>query len=142
MNSNKNKDALLGMPHGTANNRLRKGIIFYLAGKANLLSCFRCGILIEQVKDLSIEHKNPWQQSNDPVKDFFDINNIAFSHLSCNCKASVHVNKKIVKFGFRWCWKCQSEKPKNKFRPTAGSIHCNVCEAKFKAAWRKRTGKH
>jgi hypothetical protein len=33
---------------------------------------------------LSIDHKNPWQAAADPKASFFDLDNIAFSHLRCN----------------------------------------------------------
>ena len=32
----------------------------------------------------SIEHLKPWLDSNDPVGLYFDLDNISFSHLSCN----------------------------------------------------------
>jgi hypothetical protein len=33
---------------------------------------------------MSIEHKESWMNSNTPIKKFFDLNNIAFSHKNCN----------------------------------------------------------
>ena len=36
----------------------------------------------------SIEHKTPWLDSGDPIGLYFDLDNISFSHLSCNCRAS------------------------------------------------------
>ena len=85
--SNQTKDRLLGMPHGTANHRLRKLILFDLLRRFGLDQCFRCGQRINQVDDLSIEHKAPWQSAPDPQASFFDLENIAFSHLSCNSGA-------------------------------------------------------
>lgn len=81
------KAAQLGMPIGTASNRLRKSIIFNLLKKANLNYCFQCGGEIEDIADLSIEHKIPYLDSEDPVGLFFDLDNIAFSHLKCNVDA-------------------------------------------------------
>jgi len=49
--------------------------------------CYRCDKRIELVEDLSVEHKEPWQSSTNPVVSFFDLDNIAFSHLSCNSAA-------------------------------------------------------
>lgn len=46
--------------------------------------------------ELSIEHKTPWLDSEDPKALFFDLNNIAFSHLSCNVSAAKHPNKKYA----------------------------------------------
>lgn len=82
--SNKHKDELLGMPHGTANGKLTKMILFDFAERLNLLNCFRCGRRIETLRDLSVEHKEAWMSAVDPRASYFDLNNIAFSHLSCN----------------------------------------------------------
>jgi hypothetical protein len=43
---------------------------------------------MESEKELSIEHKIPWLDSEDPKDLFFNLNNIAFSHLTCNVKAA------------------------------------------------------
>jgi hypothetical protein len=83
--SNKTKAELLGMPHGTACARLRKMILFKFVKQLNLDICFQCNLKIEDEKQLSIEHKIPWQQN--PTL-FWDLDNIAFSHLGCNIKAA------------------------------------------------------
>lgn len=49
---------------------------------------------IETVKELSIEQKTPWLDSENPVSVFFDLNNIAFSHLKCNIADRRKTNKK------------------------------------------------
>jgi hypothetical protein len=82
MNSNQRKDITLGMPHGTANGRLRKNILFYLLKKYNENVCFKCSEKIEDVDDLSIEHKKPWEGISADL--FWDLQNVAFSHLHCN----------------------------------------------------------
>jgi hypothetical protein len=43
------KSAFLGMPHGTANNRLRKMILFHLLQKHDENICFNCSEKIETV---------------------------------------------------------------------------------------------
>lgn len=84
--NNKKKKEILGEDAGTASNKLKKKIMFHLIKKLNENICFQCGKEIADEKELSIEHKIPWL---DKGKDlFYDINNIAFSHLSCNIKAS------------------------------------------------------
>lgn len=83
--NNKEKSKQLGMPFGTANNRLRKKIMFYLAQKCGMDKCHRCGQQIEDVTQFSIEHKVPWLHSDNPGDLFFGMENISFSHLSCNC---------------------------------------------------------
>ena len=74
--------AFLGMDKGTAMHRLRKMIMFELAKKAGMDRCHRCKLLITDIAEFSIEHIEPWLWKD--VKLFWDINNIAFSHLSCN----------------------------------------------------------
>lgn len=86
------------MPIGTASNRLRKAIIFNLLKQLGQNFCFQCGSEIESEKELSIEHKVPYLDCEDPVKLFFDLKNIAFSHLSCNCSASRRIK---VEHGLR-----------------------------------------
>lgn len=86
--SNEKKNQQLGMPYGTACNRLRKQVMFSMMQKCGMDTCHQCGEKIESVDKLSVEHKIPWLDSVDPVGLFFDIDNIAFSHLHCNCKAS------------------------------------------------------
>jgi len=86
-NTSRKKSEQLGMPHGTAANKLRKAIMFDLIKKAGKNICFQCGETIDNISNLSIEHKVPWLDSEDPVGLYFDLDNIAFSHLSCNSSA-------------------------------------------------------
>ncbi len=94
--SNKKKDDALGMSHGTAANRLRKSILFSLVVRLEENFCHQCGTEILSEADLSIEHKEPWLQAEDPVTSFFDLANIAFSHLSCNAGARKTVRRKYA----------------------------------------------
>tara|TARA_R110002051_G_C8683647_1_gene492127 strand:- start:670 stop:1053 length:384 start_codon:yes stop_codon:yes gene_type:complete len=87
-NSKKIKKDQLGMDPSTASNRLKKELMYNLALRLDMHWCFQCAAKIESSKDLSVEHKTPWLHSEDPVGLFFDIENIAFSHKSCNYKAS------------------------------------------------------
>src|SRR5579863_4171363 len=136
-NNNKNKSILLKMPYGTATNRLRKSIIFMLAGRLGLLTCFRCNKRIENIDDFSVEHKEAWQQASDPEKMFFDLDNITFSHLGCNIRSASKPWRKITKPGFRWCWKCQSEKESEFF--CKSNNKCRSCRTKMQALRRFRT---
>ena len=88
------KDELLGMPYATARARLQKQIMFSLAKVLGVDVCFRCGKTIDSVNELSTEHKDPWQLADDPIESFFDINNIAFSHLLCNSNDATSRKKK------------------------------------------------
>lgn len=91
--NNRKKRDQLGQPHGTATHKLRKIVMFDLLTKLGLTSCFRCAKSIETVDSLSIEHKEPWLDSPDPIGRFFDITNIGFSHLFCNVGAARRTNK-------------------------------------------------
>lgn len=128
MNGNKKKTIQLGMPYGTASNKLKKNLMFFFAKKCGFDNCYQCGSKIESVDELSVEHKVPWLDSENPIDLFFDVENIAFSHLKCNIGAgrfTEHSQKHIedlreintikVKIGNRWCCTCKSEKPINKF---------------------------
>lgn len=82
------KNSQLGMPLGTASARLRKKVLFHLLKETGKNICFQCGKPIDNENELSIEHKIPYLDSDNPQKLFFDIENIAFSHLSCNVRAA------------------------------------------------------
>lgn len=56
--------------------------------------CYRCGGPIERVEELSIDHKEAWMGASDPVQSFWDLENIAFSHSSCNSAAAMRPHKK------------------------------------------------
>jgi len=75
------KSKQLKMPHGTAQNRLRRNIMFHLIKKLNEHFCYRCGEEMTS-DDFSIEHKEAWLDKNSDL--FWDMGNIAFSHKKCN----------------------------------------------------------
>jgi hypothetical protein len=85
-NTNKNRYELLKESYGSARARLTRMLLFQLVVENNRNICFRCGKKIEEMSDFSIEHKESWQKAENPKKAFFDLNNIAFSHLMCNAK--------------------------------------------------------
>jgi hypothetical protein len=80
----KRRTILLGEPFSTACTKLRKIILFNLLIKYHENICFRCNKIIENIEDLSIEHKESWINSTNPKEKFYDLKNIAFSHLHCN----------------------------------------------------------
>lgn len=140
---NKKKAHQLGMPFGTANGRLRKTILFHLLCKLGDNQCHRCGEIIETEETLSIEHKEPWLDI-DPAL-FWDIENIAFSHLTCNISAARKPNKINCPAGQGWCWKCQTFKDLLHFpgsKKHKSSTSCTVCGSEQKADWRKKTNQH
>lgn len=68
--------------------------------------CFQCGRAIESVDDLSVEHKVPWLHADQEL--FWDLGNIAFSHLRCNIGAKRPTNNKTKNGPARteWCSRC------------------------------------
>ena len=143
--SNKKKTAFLGMSHGTAQNRLRKMILFKLVREAGLSLCFRCKEQIETIENFSIEHKTPWLGVD--VELFWDLDNIAFSHLSCNCGARRIPSDKVGPDGTKWCNFCETFKNVGEFRKRTSSKgaeipaqYCRSCAKKKHTEYRHRTG--
>jgi len=95
INDNQNEARLLGMPFGTANNRLRKKLLFHFAKELGMDICFKCKRKIVDIDDVSIEHKESWRYADDPIAAFFNVHNVAFSHLKCNTGARRSPRKKI-----------------------------------------------
>ena len=91
---NKKKKEQLGMDAGTASSRLRKSLIFKMVQLLESDNCYQCGKKIMTVEEPSIEHKIPWLDSNNPAKLFFDLDNVAFSHLKCNIGAARQTQKR------------------------------------------------
>jgi hypothetical protein len=54
--------------------------------------CFRCNRKILSADEMSIEHKVAWLGSSNDL--FWDLANIAFSHLSCNSGSGVRPHRK------------------------------------------------
>ena len=90
--SNDKKSIQLGMNASTASGRLTRDILFKLVSDAGHL-CYQCGKKMTR-ESFSIEHKVAWLDTDNPVFNYFDLNNISFSHKSCNYKAARKVTKK------------------------------------------------
>lgn len=119
---NNKKNQTLGMPHGTACGRLRKNILFHLLHKYSEDVCVRCGKKIETVDDLSIEHIKPWEGISAEL--FWDLSNIAFSHIRCNTPHTHPGNiggeggisqRKIAPENMAWCTGCKKFEPIENF---------------------------
>lgn len=129
----------LGMPQGTAANKLRKRILFSYVVRCGDNFCYKCGVEIETVDELSIEHKEPWE--NRDASLFWDLNNIAFSHLKCNRPHKYNPKRNFSTETTSWCSHCNQTLPKEKFTPMSSrwnglDIRCKNCRAKYK---RERT---
>lgn len=119
--SKERKQKQLGMNPGTASHRLIKDILFTFIQEKGI-KCYQCNKSMTR-NDFSIEHKIPWLDSENPIELYFNLDNIAFSHLSCNIGAA-RKNKGIIKHGI-------SAYKKHKCR-------CDIC----KEANRKDTYKY
>jgi hypothetical protein len=131
-NSNKKKYAQLGESAGSAVHRLRKMLLFDFAKQLGKDVCYRCNKKIEKLDEFSVEHKVPWLDSEDPKKLFFNLDNIAFSHLSCNCADARSFNKIAWPSGMGWCKHCKKFKNLKEFPPCKTHIRgqqCTACEA-------------
>ena len=84
-NTKQRKAELLGMPVGTAEKHLRKSVIHELARQLGKNLCCRCGSEIAEPDELALVHVQGWEES--PAQ-FWDLNNVAFSHASCQAERS------------------------------------------------------
>lgn len=106
-NSSATKTAHLGMPYGTAMHQLRKQIVFRMAQRLSEDFCFKCGLKIETVEELSIDHKKAWLHGEQSL--FWDLDNIAFSHRLCNRPDRLAGRKpREAPLGTAWCCGCQA----------------------------------
>jgi len=83
----------LGMSFGAAANRLKKMIMYQMAGQLGRLTCFRCGTHIATVDEFSVDHKESWLDENADL--FWSLENVAFSHLACNSGHKRHTVQKV-----------------------------------------------
>lgn len=93
-NSNARKRELLGMTFGRANGILRKSLLFSMAHKLGMGKCYVCTKIIKELDEFSIEHKKPWGTAKDPKEAFFDLDNVAFSHINCNVRDYANKRRK------------------------------------------------
>jgi len=80
---NKRREKLLGESYNQANRKLWKNVLFMLVKKSRMDRCHVCKRKIKDPYDLTLEHKIPWESSENPEL-FYDLDNIAFSHKKCN----------------------------------------------------------
>ena len=133
----------LGMSHGAATGRLRKSILYEYVKLAGNHFCFKCGAEIENVNEFSIEHKLPWEGRDAEL--FWNLDNIAFSHLHCN---RPHVqggykSRIISPEGHAWCGRCKQHLPVENFRKREDSAsgyeyRCTLCRTEAMRDYRKK----
>lgn len=139
-NQNDRRHALLGMPYGTAKGRLTRQILLNLLTKHNENFCFVCGKEILATTDFSIEHKLPWE-STENVDLFWDLDNISFSHRECNLphkrRSGKSHFKELAPDGMKWCFSCKSYLNFDLFSPKPAKHdgkdgECRTCGAERK----------
>jgi hypothetical protein len=119
--SNKRAVETLGMSHGAACSRLRKMVLFRQLAKYDDNVCVRCSEKIENIDELSIEHVKPWEGLSADL--FWDLDNVAFSHMRCNKPHTFHggvAKRKIAPDGMSWCVGCKKFEPIENFTVDRG----------------------
>jgi hypothetical protein len=86
-------------------------LFFSLVKKLELDTCHRCNERITDYKQLSIDHIETWLNKSNDL--FWDINNIAYSHLSCNSAKSAS----------------STENPHPSYVSYSGGCRCDACKA-------------
>jgi len=86
------KTKILGESFSNAYYRLTKDLLFSQAIAAGH-TCYRCKEALTR-ETFSIEHKIDWLNHEEAAKMFFDVDNIAYSHLQCNTRAQAYKNRK------------------------------------------------
>lgn len=123
------------MTYGKAKHRLMRMLLFQLAQKAQWTQCFVCKQEIQSVDELTVEHKKPWLDVSSEL--FWDLNNVAFSHASCNKphrKGGVSL-RKVGPEGQNWCCSHQAFLDnklfhKNSARWNGLAKDCKECRSK------------
>jgi hypothetical protein len=103
---NARKTKQLGMHHATADRKLRKSLLFKFVCELHYDICFVCKNQITDIDELSIEHKQPWE--NISAELYWNLDNIAFSHVDCNRAHTYRSGlteqlKDITPEGQAWC---------------------------------------
>jgi len=126
------------MPFGTAAARLRKLILFSLVKRLNIDDCYRCSKPIDSAGELSIEHKDAWMDNSAEL--FWDLENIAFSHLICNVQAARKTTKRENPPGKKWCWKHKEFLDLDLFPPNANqNRYCTFHDSEYRKEYRKNS---
>ena len=127
-NSNQRRSEILGMPFGTACNKLRRMVMFNLLQRHEENICYKCSKIILKAEDLTLEHKETWQDGGSTL--FWDLNNIAFSHRQCNLPKGI-IRREIAD-GKLWCSSCKEYKPipcfhRERKQRTGYALLCKDC---------------
>lgn len=131
------KEETLGMAYGTACGKLRKQLMFKFAQELGYDTCYKCEELITSIDELSIEHKEPWEGRENGAEKFWDLENIAFSHLRCNrphvTGAGKGKRQQEAPEGTFWCSRCEAYLAQEKFYSIARRTTSQLCKEHNKA---------
>src|ERR1700681_3132346 len=94
---------LLGQSFDKATRKLRNLVLLNLLVLSGRNSCFRCHELMTENRPPTIDHEEAWRSAEDPISRFFDLENIQFSHLGCNSRASDRTAAIAVKHSITHC---------------------------------------
>ncbi len=83
------RQQMLGMSVGKAGHILHRDILFNFVQKSGG-NCCRCGEALSR-EDFTIDHLEPWMQSDSPKESFFNLDNIGFAHRKCNYGLSTKI---------------------------------------------------
>lgn len=129
----------LGIGPGSARNKLIKNLLFDFSKQLGKNICFQCGKEIENEREFSIEHKIPWLNNDDAYDLYFDLENIAFSHLACNIAVARNGFKVKSKSGFKGVFHQVNRNSPKKWRAQRcgkkeGTVHIGWFETPEEAA--------
>ena len=122
---------LLGLRNGQGANRLLRAMLFRLAQERCLTVCYRCGQEILTVDEFSLDHKVAWRSAPDPEAAFFDLDNVAFSHLHCNCGSKKREQTHCV-HGHEFT-------PENTYIRPTGNRSCRECNRRHAREYQHKT---
>lgn len=100
-NTTAEKSAELGMGFCKASYLLHRMLIFQYAKLSGKDDCYRCGLPIVSLEEMSIDHKIAWQNRGNARDLFFDLENIGFSHRRCNGRARRCATKNKQASGYK-----------------------------------------
>jgi len=131
----KKKSEQLRMSFCKASAKLRNKLFFSMLQQLNRDICYRCGTRILNEDDFSVDHKEPWLDASATL--FWDLDNIAFSHRSCNSAASRVPHKIICPVGKNWCNVCKDFLDSDNFGNNRTTLsgkqrYCKSCRKKRK----------
>ena len=117
------KSQQLKRSYSTARVKLQKMLLFEFTKRLKLNFYCRCKKEITEINDFTMDHIKPWLNSEDPIGLFCDINNVLFSHLSCNCGCTSMPHRKNKIGNMYWCSGCKVYHPKEYFSITTEQRH-------------------